>query len=250
MAQRRMFSLEIVDTDLFLDMPASTQNLYFHLGMRADDDGFVSSPKKITVLVNCSSDDLKLLIAKSLIIPFDSGVCVVRDWKINNYIQRDRYKETRYLAEKSTLEIATTGSYSLMDTECVHDVSKLDIQVRLGKSSKELDLDKESKEKNAHTRTGDIFTGRSFSPQMQDKLTEWLKYKSERRESYKPTGLKSFLSEVENKLKTHVEDEIIDLIGVCMGNNWRGIIWDKLKPKTSPTPPSDPPRKLLYSEQV
>ena len=96
MAQRRMFSLEVVDTDKFLDMPASTQNLYFHLGMRADDDGFVSSPKKITTLVNCSVHDLKLLVTKGLIIPFSSGVCVVKDWKTNNCIQKDRYHETKY----------------------------------------------------------------------------------------------------------------------------------------------------------
>jgi hypothetical protein len=140
MAQRRMFSLDIVDTDLFLDMPASTQNLYFHLGMRADDDGFVSSPKRITTLVNCSNDDLKLLVAKGLVIPFDTGVCVIRDWKINNYIQKDRYRETKYLAEKSTLEITETGAYSIMDTPCIQSASILDTQDRLeiGKSKDRL----------------------------------------------------------------------------------------------------------------
>ena len=133
MAQRRMFALSVVDTDQFLDMPASTQNLYFHLGMRAVDDGFISNPHKITTLVNCSSDDLKLLIAKSFIIPFDSGVCVVRDWKINNYIQSDRYHETRYLQEKKILCLDKAGSYNKMDTLCIQDVSKTDTQVRLGK---------------------------------------------------------------------------------------------------------------------
>lgn len=142
MAQRRMFSLDIVDTDLFLDMPASTQNLYFHLGMRADDDGFVSSPKRITALVSCSVDDLKLLVAKGLIIPFDTGVCVIRDWKVNNYIQKDRYHETRYLAEKTTLEITESGSYFIVDTACIHNVSSMDTQVRQVKSS--LDLSKEN----------------------------------------------------------------------------------------------------------
>lgn len=96
-----MFSLDVVDTDLFLDLPASSQNLYFHLGMRADDDGFVASPKKITAMVNCSADDLKLLIAKGFVIPFPSGVCVIREWKVNNYIQKDRYTPTRYLDDKA-----------------------------------------------------------------------------------------------------------------------------------------------------
>lgn len=111
-----MFSLDICDTDAFLDLPASSQNLYFHLGLRADDDGFVSSPKKITALVNCSSDDLKLLVAKGFIIPFDSGICVIRDWRTNNYIRSDRYKETRYLLEKSRLSVGENGAYQLADT--------------------------------------------------------------------------------------------------------------------------------------
>jgi hypothetical protein len=98
-----MFSLDVVDTDNFLDMPASTQALYFQLGMRADDDGFVSSPRKITRNINCSNDDLKLLITKGYIIPFDSGICVVRDWKINNNIRTDRYKPTIYQQEKALL---------------------------------------------------------------------------------------------------------------------------------------------------
>lgn len=91
MARKRMFSLLVVDTDEFLDMPSSTQSLYYHLGMRADDDGFVSSPRKIVKLVNCSDDDLKLLIAKGFIIPFDSGIIAIKHWKLNNDLKKDRY---------------------------------------------------------------------------------------------------------------------------------------------------------------
>lgn len=133
MAQRRMFSLEVVDTDAFLDLPASSQNLYFHLGMRADDDGFIGAPRRITAMVNCSADDLKLLIAKKFVIPFESGVCVIRDWKINNYIQKDRYHQTRYLNEKQLLAVEASGSYSYVDTPCIQNVSRLDTQVRLDK---------------------------------------------------------------------------------------------------------------------
>lgn len=128
-AQRRMFSLEIVDTDQFLDLPASSQSLYFHLGMRADDDGFISSPRKITNMVNCSNDDLKLLIAKGFVIPFESGICVIRDWRVNNYIQKDRYHESRYLAEKALLSVNANQSYSL-DTVCIQNVSRLDTEVK------------------------------------------------------------------------------------------------------------------------
>lgn len=134
MAQRRMFSLEVCDTDSFLDLPVSSQALYFHLGLRADDDGFVSNPKKITAMVNCSADDLKLLFVKGFVIPFESGVCVIRDWKVNNYIQKDRYHETRYLTEKAMLAIESNQSYSLYPS-CIQAVSSLDTQARRGKDS-------------------------------------------------------------------------------------------------------------------
>lgn len=126
MARRRMFSLDVVDTDAFLDMPSSAQNLYFHLGMRADDEGFVSSPKRITSLVSSSADDFRLLVAKGYIIPFESGVCVVRDWKINNYIQADRKRETLHFAEKVQLSTDDAAAYMLADTSCIQNVSKLD----------------------------------------------------------------------------------------------------------------------------
>lgn len=132
MAQRRMFSMHVVDTDLFLDMPSTAQALYFHLSMRADDDGFVSSPRKIMKVCNASDDDYKLLMAKRFVIPFDSGICVIRHWRIHNYIQKDRYNPTMYHEEKAKLEIEN-GHYEELDTECIHDVSKTDTQVRLGK---------------------------------------------------------------------------------------------------------------------
>ena len=114
MANRRMFSLDIVDTDKFLEMPATTQLLYFHLGMRADDDGFVSSPKKIAKMMRCNDDDLKLLIAKAYLIPFDNGVVVISDWNVNNWIRPDRKHETRFFQEKSLLELSI-DKYILSD---------------------------------------------------------------------------------------------------------------------------------------
>ena len=101
-----MFSLEVVDTDRFLDMPASTQALYFHLGMRADDDGFVAAPRKIIAMCNCSADDLRILISKNYVIPFKSGVCVVTDWLKNNFLRSDRRKPTQYQDELNLLNVA------------------------------------------------------------------------------------------------------------------------------------------------
>ena len=105
MARRRMFSLDVVDTDRFLDMPSSTQALYFHLGMRADDDGFVASPKRTTAMCGCSADDLNLLAAKGFVRPFESGVLVIVDWRKNNQIRPDRYTPTQFLDEKAQLGI-------------------------------------------------------------------------------------------------------------------------------------------------
>ena len=113
MAEKRMFSKKIIDTDWFMDMPASSQNLYFHLSMRADDDGFVASPKRIIKLIGATEDDYKILIGKKFIIPFDSGVCVITDWRINNYLRNDRYAETVYKEEKEQLTLNENGKYIL-----------------------------------------------------------------------------------------------------------------------------------------
>ena len=139
MAERRMFAKTIIDSDAFLDMPLSTQALYFHLSMRADDDGFINNPKKIQRMIGASDDDFKVLLAKSFLIPFESGIVVIKHWHIHNYIQKDRYKETVYLEEKSMLEMKENKAYTLDDskmyTPCIQDVSKMDSQVRLGKDS-------------------------------------------------------------------------------------------------------------------
>lgn len=129
MADRRMFSKTIIDSDTFLDMPLSAQALYFHLSMRADDDGFINNPKKIQRMIGASDDDCRLLIMKQLIIAFESGVIVIKHWRLHNYIQKDRYKPTIYQNEKSTLELDESKVY----TKCIQDVSNMDTQVRLGK---------------------------------------------------------------------------------------------------------------------
>lgn len=111
MAQRRMFSKTITNNDNFIDMPDSSQNLYFHLSMNADDDGFVDNWKSIMRMTGHKEDDLKILIAKKYIIPFETGIIVIRHWKIHNYLRSDRYKETIYLEEKSKLNIDKNGVY-------------------------------------------------------------------------------------------------------------------------------------------
>lgn len=148
MAERRMFSKTIIDSDIFLGMPQSTQALYFHLSMRADDEGFVNNPKAIMRTVGCAEDDISLLITKQFVIPFASGIIVIRHWKIHNYIQKDRLKETKCVNEKAMIGVDNSGAYDLLDdtdgTICTQDVSRMDTQVRLGKVS--LELGKDSKD--------------------------------------------------------------------------------------------------------
>ncbi|MFS5056501.1 conserved phage C-terminal domain-containing protein [Streptococcus agalactiae] len=141
MAQRRMFSRKITETDRFLEMPLSSQALYFHLNMGADDEGFIDKAKTIQRTIGASDDDMKLLIAKGFLIPFDSGVVVVRHWRIHNYIQSDRFQSTLYQSEKAQLEYDKSKTASLKPIEnCIQNVSKMETQVRLSKGS----LDKDS----------------------------------------------------------------------------------------------------------
>lgn len=132
MAQRRMFSLQVIDTDLFMDMPLSAQALYFHLGMRADDDGFVGNAKRIQKLVGAADDDLKLLILKGFVIVFESGVLVIRHWRVSNYIQNDRYQPTIYEAEKNMLFVKRDKTYTNVLEDgakpCIQAVSAMDTE--------------------------------------------------------------------------------------------------------------------------
>ena len=168
MAERRMMAKSIIDTDAFMEMPMSTQCLYFHLLLRADDEGFLQNAKLIMQMTGCKEDDMKLLIAKQYIIPFDTGVIVIRHWKIHNYIQKDRFTPTSCSRERKLLGVQDDKTYEpvsgctqngyTLDTTCIQPVSKLYTQVRLGKVrlgkvSLESDADKSAMSCKATTTT-------------------------------------------------------------------------------------------------
>ena len=137
MAERRMFAKTIIDSDAFLDMSVTARLLYYDLSMRADDDGFVNSPKKIMRMVGASEDDLRMLAMRKFIIPFDNGVVVIKHWRIHNYIRKDRYNETTYSEQKELLEFDENGAYRLIEKQRLTDgipmVDQRLTQVRLGK---------------------------------------------------------------------------------------------------------------------
>lgn len=139
MAERRMFTKKITESDAFSELPATTQALYFHLCMSADDDGFSNQIRMAMFNAHADRKDLDTLIEKKFVIFFeDRGVAVVKHWKMHNYIQKDRYNETKYLEEKARLILKENGVYSVvstMDTKCIQTVSKMETQVRLDKVS-------------------------------------------------------------------------------------------------------------------
>ena len=135
-----MFAKTIVTSDAFLDMPPTTRSLYMLLCVMADDDGFVNAPRSIMRMSGATDDDMKLLIVKRFVLTFESGVVVIKHWRIHNLIQKDRYKETKYLEEKAMLALDENNAYTEADSsmypKCIQPVSNPEPQVRLGKVSK------------------------------------------------------------------------------------------------------------------
>lgn len=165
MAQKRMFSNIITDTDRFLDMPASSQNLYFHLNMHADDDGFVDSPKRIMRNVGAGNDDMNVLLSKKFVLNFDSGIILIKDWKIHNVIRKDMYKPTVYTEEKSQIIVDDTKSYQLRNEYVPQN--RLD-KNRLDKNR----LDKDREETIFHFVENEF--GRLLSPSEIETINDWL----------------------------------------------------------------------------
>lgn len=258
-----MFTQKIIDSDPFLDMPLSTQALYFHLNMRADDDGFINNPKRIQRTIGASEDDLKLLIAKRFVIGFENGVIVIKHWRMHNTLRKDRYNPTQYQEEFAMLSIKDNNSYTekLDDAELIPELpapanvattwqpngNHLEPQYSIGKNS----IDKVSEVKNIapesddseqhfapptkketiHTIFKRILPEYSLSDNLQTAVIEWLTYKVERKESYKEMGLKKLLRQIETNAQIYGDDAVCALIDECMASNWAGIIFDRLKQK-------------------
>lgn len=234
MAEKRMFAKSIVLSDAFLDMPMSARCLYFTLGMLADDDGFVGSPKAIMRQCGASQDDMLVLLQKRYLLAFESGVIVIKHWKINNYLQNDRHKSTTYLEELAMLETDSKGAYTEkgVDDICIQTGYIMDTQNSIDKNS----IVEYSKEENnpplspkGKVTLISMIEDRHFSPMVEEVLKEWVQYKKEKHQNYKETGFSKLLTQVQAKTGEYGEQAIIDCINLSMANNWQGITWEKIK---------------------
>lgn len=227
MAERRMFAKTIVDSDAFLDMPMSARLLYYDLSMRADDDGFMNAPKKIMRMIGATQDDLSILALRKFIIPFESGVVVIKHWKIHNYIRKDTYNETKYKEEKATLMLDANNAYTQSfiqgtSTESLRPVDDPSTQVRLGKDS----IGKISNIGAQSSR---------FTPPSVEEVEEYCKG---RKNNVDPAAFVDFY---ESKGW---------MVGKNKMKNWKAAVrtWERSNPKPAEPEPKKPKKQVHYRE--
>lgn len=243
MAERRMFAKSIIDSDAFLEMPQSTQNLYFHLSMRADDEGFINNPLSIMKSTGCKQDDMGLLINKKYIIPFESGIIVIKHWRIHNYIQSDRFKATTHKNERALLELDENGYYLLPkpseEVSCIHNVYKVDTQVSIGKVS----IGKNSKDIGVF----DAYSGDDIA--LKNALIEYEKMRNLKKWNMTDHSRKLLCRELD-KLKAQGHD-IIECLNTAILNNWKSVYAPKeSKHKVEPIPEYESDTKNLSDEEL
>lgn len=237
MASKRMIAKSIVDSDNFLEMPTTAQLLYFHLLVRGDDEGFIDNPRSIMRNVRCTEDDMRILIAKQYIIPFESGIVVIKHWKIHNYIRKDRLKATEYVNEKAMLSIGSNDVYELTDT-CQSTVSQSadKCQHRLVENR----LDKNSIDKNIYM--GDKPPKKKktlFIPPTKEEIEEYIQTKiDEGKMEYSNINIDTFFNYY-NEADWHMSNgRKIKSWKQCL------VMWANRQWNTRPVEP--PPKKIVY----
>ncbi len=245
MAERRMFAKTIIDSDAFLEMSISARLLYYDLAMRADDDGFINSPKKIMKMIGASDDDMNILILRKFIIPFENGIVVIKHWRIHNYIRKDTYNETPYKEEKSLLEIDENKAYKLkrneslitvnepstssgrelleknqehiVNTESRRDVDETSTQVRLGKVS----IDKKEKKKNDKTNFDNILDKSGFDKTTTDRIRDFIKMRKTIKKPLTDRALELTIKRL--KKIANSEEEMQIILDYSIVNSYQGI---------------------------
>ena len=253
MAERRMFTKKITDSDAFTGLPPTTQALYFHLCMNADDDGFNNKIRQAMFNAHADLNDYNLLIQHRFIIPFeDKGVIVIKHWRLHNIIRNDRYHRTEYVEEKARLILKENGVYTESDnqvtTMCQPSDNQMETEVRLGKDSIGKDsIDKGSidnippyippkgKEPKKQTAAelrkvfNSLVEESDLSDALKIKMYEWLDYKSQIKNQYKsPDGFSKLLTQVSKKALEFTDTEVIRVMDDTMAAGYKGIVWDWL----------------------
>ena len=224
MAEKRMFSRKIVLSDAFLDMPMSARCLYFTLSMLADDDGFVDAPKSIMRQCGASQDDMGILLAKRFVLNFESGVVVIKHWLINNYLRSDRYTETTYLEEKSTLCIDENGAYTEKESyeplpETVGELVGIPTGIPTGIPSIDKDSkDKSSKEKNGKKGVFQEFAGENKA--LLEALKEFNSFRNLKKKPMTDAAKRRLVNKLEEKFP---KEQWIDIIHQSIDNGWTDI---------------------------
>lgn len=220
MAERRMFAKSIIDSDAFLDMPLSAQALYFHLSMRADDEGFLGNAKRVRTMIGASEDDFKLLIVKRFVIVFEDGITVIRHWRVHNIIQKDRFKETIYVDERARLGFDKNKTYTeCVETPCIQVGNETETQVRLGKER----LGKERLGEESASPSAAASNSRFVKPT----LEEIVEFCSERNSNIDPQAFFDFYESVGWK------------VGNKPMKDWRACVrtWER-RQKSNPSQPN------------
>lgn len=250
MASKRMFNQKVTNADAFLDMPLSTQCLYFHLNMNADDDGFVPNPKTVIRMIGASEDDMKLLILKSYILTFESGVIVIKHWRMHNTLSKGRYTPTTYLEEKDALLLKDNNSYSFNDGVPLNDSKLIEMskrqcrrtideqktntdKIRIDKNS----IDKNNKAKNPNLNLfAELFGEDSYkficsNKELMNSFEAWLEYKEtgKKKTIYQERGLKTLMTQVVGYSKEFGIDKVIATIEDSISNGYAGICWNKIE---------------------
>lgn len=268
MAEKRMFSKTIVDSDAFLEMPLSAQALYFHLSMRADDDGFLNNAKKIMRTINANQNDYDLLIAKAFIIQFDDGICVIKHWRINNYLRSDRYKPTIYREQKNMLEIKENGRYSLKNKVGIPDGYQCVTQYSIDKNSidkiNNIPTQKTEYSFEIHTNlenTLHVLNSKEYSeweyilanPDLYQSIKEWMTYKDakkpKRNNHYaNQLSITKLLNKFVNSSKEYGVQAVVDVVNDSIAGSYMGIVWDWLQKKAQNKPKQD--AKTRYADAL
>lgn len=240
MAEKRMFSKKIVSSDAFLEMPLSSQALYFHLAMYADDDGFVSNPRKITRMVNAAEDDLKILLTKKFVLAFEIGVIVIKHWRINNYIRPDRYRPTTYLEQAKQLYIKDNKSYTF-DSAKGKPLTEYLLEKPKGeekgaaedkpKRKKEPDKpqEKQTKPKSKYgTVREQIEVFSKGNKELADVLNEFVAMRGKKRNSPTEYGMYLLLRKLVNLAGENNQEAQMEIVRQSILNGWTGLF--ELKP--------------------